>query len=384
MNVCKDQVTEIIGNMTGSSALKLKNQTRISTLLIFGCIIAALVIGIIAAILTIKSTVDKIRIVIDGVTQGSEQVSEGAEQVSNASQLLAEGASKQASAIEETSSSLEELSSMTQLNAAHASEAKTMMSNAQDIVKKVDGHMMDMTSAIGDVNKSSEETGKIIKTIDEIAFQTNLLALNAAVEAARAGEAGASFAVVADEVRNLAVRAAEAARDTAGLIENTIFTARKGNDITLLTQNAFKENMEISNKVAELVGEIASASSEQAEGIEQLNMAMHEMDKVVQQNAATSEESADTAKQMNSQTFQMKAYIGNLIAIVGRSGKMRKGLSRKTSDYGNDGTQVKSQANHQRLAGPPQNEREPKAMNSSPGKALPEQFNPLDDDFKNF
>ncbi|SDU09196.1 methyl-accepting chemotaxis protein [Desulfobacula phenolica] len=382
MNDHKDQINKIIGELAGLSNQKLEDQIRTSTLLIFGCILAALMIGIIAAILTIKSTVNKIRIVIDGVTQGSEQVSEGAKQVSNASQVLAEGASKQASSIEETSASLEELSSMTQLNAANASQAKTMMADVQDIVKKVDGHMMDMTRAIGDVNKSSEETGKIIKTIDEIAFQTNLLALNAAVEAARAGEAGAGFAVVADEVRNLAMRSAEAARDTAGLIENTILTAKKGNDITILTQDAFKENMDISGKVAELVTEIASASSDQAEGIEQLNMAVQEMDKVVQQNAATSEESAGTAKQMNSQTFRMKAHIGNLIAIVGRSGKKKKGIVREIRpDYGDDGTQVDFQTNHQRLAGLLKNDRKSRTLKSSPGKVLPKKFIALDDDF---
>jgi methyl-accepting chemotaxis protein len=152
------------------------------------------------------------------------------------------------------------------------------------------------------IHASSDETAKIIKTIDEIAFQTNLLALNAAVEAARAGEAGAGFAVVADEVRNLAMRAAEAAKTTAGLIEENIKDIKEGSELVASTDEAFKQLVrDNSNKVGELVGEIAAASQEQSQGVEQVNNAMADMDKITQQNAASAEQSASASEQLNSQ-----------------------------------------------------------------------------------
>jgi methyl-accepting chemotaxis protein len=281
--------------------------------------IAAFAIALFLVIFTTRSITKPLNRVASGLSESAEQVAAAAAQVSSSSQHLAEGASEQAASLEETSSSLEEMSSMTRQNAENASQAKTKMAEAQIIVQKVNGHMGEMAGAIQEITISSEETSKIIKSIDEIAFQTNLLALNAAVEAARAGEAGAGFAVVADEVRSLAMRAAEAAKNTSNLIENTIKAVKSGNDLTRLTQEAFTENMDISSKVAQLVDEIATASQEQANGINQISLAVTEMDKVVQQVAANSEESASASEEMNAQAEQMKSYVGDLIAIVGGS-----------------------------------------------------------------
>ena len=254
--------------------------------------------------------------VIAGLTDGADQVSAAAGQVSSSNQALAEGTSEQASSLEETSSSLEEMSSMTKQNAEHADQARRMMTEAHQIVEKVDRHMNDMAGAVLEISKSSEETGKIIKTIDEIAFQTNLLALNAAVEAARAGEAGAGFAVVADEVRNLAIRASEAAKNTNVLIENTITAVRKGNQLTEATRQAFAENATISRKIGQLVDEIATASEEQSRGIAQVNIAVTQMDTVTQSTAANAEESAAAAEELNAQAEQMKGYVEELVRVV--------------------------------------------------------------------
>ena len=257
--------------------------------------------------------------IVTGLSDGSDQVASASAQVSASSQLLAGGASVQASSLEETSSSLEEMSSMTKQTADNANHAKVMMNEAKAVVEKANVQMAQLTEAIGQITRSSEETGKIIKTIDEIAFQTNLLALNAAVEAARAGESGAGFAVVADEVRNLALRSAEAARNTSDLIEKTIKAVRNGNEMTVSTQEAFRANAELSGKISQLVDEIASASEEQAHGIAQVNTAVAEMDKVTQQTAATAEESASAAEEMNAQAQQMRGYVEELAAMVGVS-----------------------------------------------------------------
>jgi methyl-accepting chemotaxis protein len=170
------------------------------------------------------------------------------------------------------------------------------------------------------ISTASQETSKIVKTIDEIAFQTNLLALNAAVEAARAGEAGAGFAVVADEVRNLAMRASEAAKNTSDLIEGTVKKVKEGAELTSATHQAFDRASESTTKVADLLGEISAASNEQAVGIEQVNKAVGEMDKVTQQNAAGAEESASAAEEMSAQAEGMKQMVDELVAVVEGAG----------------------------------------------------------------
>ncbi len=259
--------------------------------------------------------------VVTLMNAGAEEVASASGQVSSASQSLAEGSSEQAAAIEETSSSLEEMASMTRQNADNANQADQLMKDANQIIDEANQSMNQMTHSMAEITQTSEETQKIVKTIDEIAFQTNLLALNAAVEAARAGEAGAGFAVVADEVRNLAIRAAEAAKNTSTLIEDSVKRIKEGSSLVETTNSAFDKVAQSSSKVADLVSEISAASSEQAQGIEQVNKAVSEMDQVVQQNAANAEESASASEEMNAQAEQMKAVVLELVAIVGGSDK---------------------------------------------------------------
>jgi methyl-accepting chemotaxis protein len=239
-----------------------------------------------------------------------QMASRFAEAIRNASvtaSRVAEGASEQAASVEETSSSLEEIASMTKQNADNATAVNELVDETRQVVQRAYEGMQKMTRSMEDISAASAETGKIIKTIDEIAFQTNLLALNAAVEAARAGEAGMGFAVVADEVRNLAQRAAAAAGNTAALIEGTVKKVNLGYDLVTHTHEVFEQVAERSQKMGELVGEIAAASQEQARGIEQVNVAVAEMDKVIQQNAAGAEElaSAMAAFKASSETAEL-------------------------------------------------------------------------------
>jgi methyl-accepting chemotaxis protein len=330
-------ITGADGTITGMFFIGKDRSDLVQSMrgIVWAILISVVIVGFLMAIagwFMARSTVRPVFRTTDFLNGTAEEVTAAASQIAVSSQSLAEGASEQASSLEETSSSLEEMSSMTKQNAENANQAKVMMAETQQIVEKVDNQMNKMAGAIAEITKTSEETGKIIKTIDEIAFQTNLLALNAAVEAARAGEAGAGFAVVANEVRNLALRAAEAAKNTSGLIENTIKAVKQGNELTSATREAFRENVSNSAKVAQLIDEIAAASGEQAQGIDQLNKAVSEMDKVTQQTAANAEESASASEELTAQAKQMKASINDLaLAIGGRS----RGRQPRTEGEGN-------------------------------------------------
>ena len=279
-----------------------------------------LIVSLVIAGLIGRSISRPIRRIMDGLTESSGQVAVASEQVSSSSQELAKGASEQAAAIEETSSSLEEMASVTRQNASNAAEANKLMSETVQVVAAANESMGHLTSSMLEISKASEETSRIIKTIDEIAFQTNLLALNAAVEAARAGEAGAGFAVVADEVRNLAMRAAEAAKNTSSLIEGTIKKVTEGSAVVQKTNSEFSHAASSVAKMGELVEEIAAASNQQAQGIEQITRAVNEMDKVVQQNASNAEESASASEETSAQAEQMKVFIEELVVIIGGTG----------------------------------------------------------------
>ncbi len=254
--------------------------------------------------------------VVDGVNDSAVQVKASSGQLAGASQQLADGASRGAASLEETSSSLEEVSSMTKRNADNANECNSLMQEVNDVVARATTSMEAQNVAMEEISRASAETQKIVKTIDEIAFQTNLLALNAAVEAARAGEAGAGFAVVADEVRNLAMRAAEAAKDTAGLIEGTVVKVKEGEGLALQTNENFGKVSERASKVGTLINEIAVASGEQNSGLSEVNNAMTEIDQVTQQTAANSEEAASASEELSSQSEYLEEYVHELVALI--------------------------------------------------------------------
>jgi methyl-accepting chemotaxis protein len=259
--------------------------------------------------------------VIDGLSKGSEQVSSSASQVASSGQTLAGGASEQASTLEEISSSLEEMSSITRQNANNARQANTMAAEARGATEKGMTSMSRMSQAISVIRQSSDETAKIVKTIDEIAFQTNLLALNAAVEAARAGEAGKGFAVVAEEVRNLARRSAEAAKTTASLIGDSQKNAENGVATVKETEEVLKRVAEHMQKMAQLVSDVSSASEEQSKGVDQINVAVSQLENVTQSNAATAEESASAGEELEAQSRELNQYVGSLLEVVhGSSG----------------------------------------------------------------
>ena len=254
------------------------------------------------------------------IREGIQLVSRVSGQVSTASQSLAEDASRQAAGIEETSAAIEEMAAVTRQNAENANQANTFMIEAGQVLKEANRSMKELTQSMEQISSASEDTGRIIKTIDEIAFQTNLLALNAAVEAARAGDAGAGFAVVANEVRNLAMRAAEAARNTSSLIEETVLKVREGSELATQTNEVFRRVADRAKQAGKLVGGIATASSDQSRAIDQIQRAVVELDRLVQKNAANAEESSSVSEEMYARSEIMKDQAKELSDVIGGNG----------------------------------------------------------------
>ena len=312
----KDYCTEVAGQRTSLTVASFGNISQMVEWLGAGSMVfAAFTVALIAfSSARVRATLTK---QVRDLTDGSAQVDQAATQVSSASQTLAEGSGQQAASIEETSSSLEEMASMTKRNAENAQKSNELAREARAAADRGASDMQAMNQAMEAIKVSSDDIAKIIKTIDEIAFQTNILALNAAVEAARAGEAGMGFAVVAEEVRNLAQRSAQAAKETAAKIEGAILKTSQGVHISQKVATALNDIVIKTRQVNELVSEVAGASQEQTQGITQINTAVGQMDKVTQSNAASAEESAAAAQELNAQAGLMKQAVQKLTELAG-------------------------------------------------------------------
>jgi methyl-accepting chemotaxis protein len=305
-------------NKSGKAAADAgKDSAAFSVRLIGVSLVLAFVLISLLAWWLIRSTNRALSNITVNLDRGAVQTASAARQVSMASQTLASGASEQASSVEETSTSLEEMSSMIRATAENAEKAKGLASEARSVAEIGSRTMSEMTHAMAAIDSSSAEVAKIVKNIDEIAFQTNILALNAAVEAARAGEAGAGFAVVADEVRSLAQRSAAAAKETADKIEVAIANSRKGSQCTAKVEESLTQIAEKVTSTDSLVVEIATAAREQAQGIEQINTAIAQLDKISQSNSASAEESASAAEELDAQAETLKDQVAKLRQLVG-------------------------------------------------------------------
>lgn len=326
----KKRMTPVIGQMEEAAAALTKQQrdllaasarqsassvsgSRWLTLVVVGL---SLCVGV-AVFLAIRGVNRALGRVVEELSEGSQQVAAAASQVSSSSQSLAQGSSEQAASLEETSASSEEISSMARKNSENSRTAAELVSASQRKFDETNRSLDQMVVAMAEINSSSDKIAKIIKVIDEIAFQTNILALNAAVEAARAGEAGMGFAVVADEVRNLAQRCAQAAKDTAALIEESIARSNDGKVKVDQVAAAIRAVTGDAARIKTLVDEVNISSQEQARGFEQIGKAIAQMEQVTQQVAANAEESASAAEELNAQSEKLREIVSRLTAMAG-------------------------------------------------------------------
>ena len=315
IELMKEVEDALSGEYIGA-ARRLKEESRKAFIAYGALTIVLLGLTVGFGVWTIRGISNSMKQAIDELIQSSQQVSVGAEQIATSGQSLAEGAADQAASLEETSATMEEITSMVSRNASAAAKARSLAGETRGAADQGAGGMQDMHAAMKAIRASSDEVAQIIKSIDEIAFQTNILALNAAVEAARAGEAGTGFAVVAEEVRSLAQRSAKAARETTARIEAAVEKSNRGVEISERVASDLQQIVDKAHQVDLCVTEIATASTEQAQGVEQVNIAVRRMDQITQGNAAAAEESAAAAQELNTQAQTVRSAVSSLEALI--------------------------------------------------------------------
>jgi len=375
---------EVIQSLDAADKALSDSLTKALWVVVGGMLIMALFFATLVLRVVSNSVIKPVKKVVKELYTNAANLLDAANQVSSSSNELADGAQRQAASLEETSASLEEMSSMTRQNSENVSQASAMAQEARNSAEGALTSMNNMTTAISNIKESADQTASIMKTIDEIAFQTNLLALNAAVEAARAGEAGAGFAVVADEVRNLAMRSADAARETARLIEESQKNAEHGVAAVAEVEQILHEIVDRVKKVSSLAQEIATASDEQALGVQQINQAISEVDKVTQSNAAVSEEVASASEELSGQAQALHQLVNELNRVIG-GGASAEQVATTQPTPAIDRLKNRTVSSQQKPLPAPANRSAKPDASTPPDSAKPDEIIPLDDDeFEDF